>query len=230
MKKLNLIIALLLIICFTIINLNNQVNAETEPTTKVEVNVLNSNETSITVKESIKTVSKINELLVNTTLITTINIKPEYNIALDAEIQEYMYQKAIENDLSYEFLLALAYCESGFNTKAVSPKNKNGTTDSGIMQINSAMTKKIGSELGYKLDKTNPEHSIDAAVWLLTYLRDKFSYLQMSSEEESFFMTLAYNMGESNAISFIKRNGFNGSSYVNKIFEHKEKLEQFGSF
>jgi hypothetical protein len=43
-------------------------------------------------------------------------------------------------------------------------------------------------------------------------------------------MTLAYNMGESNAISFIKRNGFNGSSYVNKIFEHKEKLEQFGSF
>lgn len=62
-----------------------------------------------------------------------------------------------------ERALAVAKCESGFNPDAYNGKNKNGTTDGGLFQINSSHDKRL-NELG--LDKWNPEDNVAFARML----------------------------------------------------------------
>jgi len=59
--------------------------------------------------------------------------------------------------------LAIAKCESGFNPSVVSKKNKNGTVDGGLWQINSVHDKRL-EELG--LDKLDPEDATQFARML----------------------------------------------------------------
>jgi len=56
-------------------------------------------------------------------------------------------------------LTSISYCESGFKIDAVNNKNKNGTSDGGLFQINSV----------HKLsDVTDPQSNINKAVELYT--------------------------------------------------------------
>ena len=50
--------------------------------------------------------------------------------------------------------MAIAKCESGLNIEAYNPRNKNGTTDGGLWQINDVHNGTLET-LG--LDKYNPE-------------------------------------------------------------------------
>lgn len=63
----------------------------------------------------------------------------------------------------YERALAVAKCESGLNPKAVNNKNKNGTTDGGLWQINDVHDARL-EELG--LDKYHPEDATKFARML----------------------------------------------------------------
>lgn len=62
-----------------------------------------------------------------------------------------------------ERALAVARCESGFNPDAYNSKNKDGTTDGGVFQINSSHDKRMKA-LG--LDKWNPEDNVAFARML----------------------------------------------------------------
>ena len=66
-----------------------------------------------------------------------------------------------------ELLQAIAWKESGFNPRAVSPANANGTRDYGLMQINSANLAHFGLTPETAL---NPEASVKAAAALLAEL------------------------------------------------------------
>jgi len=62
-----------------------------------------------------------------------------------------------------ERALAVAKCESGFNPDARNDKNKDGTTDGGVFQINSSHDTHMKA-LG--LDKWNPEDNVAFARML----------------------------------------------------------------
>lgn len=162
------------------------------------------------------------------TQITDNPIKPEYDITLDAKIQDYIWEQSLLHNWSYEYLLALAYTESRFDLSAFNDSNKNNTVDGGLYQINSSNLEWINDVTEYELDIYNPYHNIDAAIVLLNYLRDKFTEMDMSEEELFYTITLAYNRGESGAIKYVKQNGFN-NEYVDKVLNIKEQLEQFGT-
>lgn len=59
--------------------------------------------------------------------------------------------------------IAVAECESGLNPKAYNPKNKDGSTDGGLWQINTVHDQKLHS-LG--LDKFDPEDATKYARML----------------------------------------------------------------
>lgn len=64
--------------------------------------------------------------------------------------------------------MAIAKVESGFNPKAIGPKNKNGTFDVGMMQINSGWfdtLEKYGIKPGHL---TNACTNIFVGAWILS--------------------------------------------------------------
>jgi soluble lytic murein transglycosylase-like protein len=64
-------------------------------------------------------------------------------------------------------LIALAYVESSFNPNAVGARNSNGTTDLGLMQINSAWLPALHSRGLTQDDLMKPCVSLDVAGWIL---------------------------------------------------------------
>jgi len=156
------------------------------------------------------------------------NTIPEYNISLDIDLQKYVYEQSNKYGWSYEYLLAIAYVESRFDIEALNTSNRNGTHDGGLYQINSANYNWLNKHFDEELDLYNPYHNIDAAIVLLNYLRDKFVEMEMTQEELFYMITLAYNRGESGAIKYVEKNGFN-NDYVDKVLDIKEQLEQYGT-
>lgn len=59
------------------------------------------------------------------------------------EVMEYILE-VFEDDA--DRAIWVAKCESGLRTNAINDKNKNGTVDHGVFQINSVHTKRFGSE------------------------------------------------------------------------------------
>ena len=68
--------------------------------------------------------------------------------------------------------VAVAKCESGLNPKAYNPNNKNGTTDSGIFQLNSVHQKTI-ERMG--LDIWKPEDNVKFARYLYEKAGNRFT-------------------------------------------------------
>jgi len=154
--------------------------------------------------------------------------KPEYDIPLDNVILEYAWQLGLENDISYALIWAMAYQEGEFSITAYNDSNRNLSNDQGLMQINSSNVLKASKSLGYTIDRSNPFNSLDAAIWLITTIRDKYSYLDMNCETEIYFLVTAYNMGESNAIDWIENNGCQGFKYTDDVLQYKKMLERDG--
>ena len=177
------------------------------------------------IKESSKYIMKNNT---EETTQNNIPIKPEYDIPLDDEILQYAWEQGLQHDISYALLWAIAYQEGEFSITAYNDNNRNLTNDSGLMQINSSNVLKASKSLGYTIDRNNPFNSMDAAIWLITTIRDKYSYLGMNCETEIYFLVTAYNMGESNAIDWIENNGCQGWDYTDHVLQYKEMLERDG--
>lgn len=70
-----------------------------------------------------------------------------------------------------QLLWGIAKVESGFNPKAVN-RNKNGSYDYGLMQINSIWKKTLGPELWENL--SNPCTSVMTGAWILRQCMDKY--------------------------------------------------------
>ncbi|WRS28834.1 lytic transglycosylase domain-containing protein [Oscillospiraceae bacterium MB08-C2-2] len=87
-------------------------------------------------------------------------------IPLSRELQAYTYSLCKELDVEYELVLALMWQESKFDPSAVG-YNKNGTQDTGIMQINDINRGWLAADYGIK-DLTDPYENIKAGASILS--------------------------------------------------------------
>jgi hypothetical protein len=147
------------------------------------------------------------------------------DVNLDDSILDYIWNKANENDLSYTLILAMAKQESDLNKDKVN-RNSNGTTDRGLLQINSRSLKWLGELADIKNpNPMNDYHNVNMAIAYLVEERD-FWRTQGLSEEQVFFATvLTYNQGRGGATSYIRSHGWH-SKYVENILKYKGEFEQ----
>lgn len=85
------------------------------------------------------------------------------------------YRSSVKYNLDPWLLYSIAYVESGHNIFAIN-KNKNGSYDMGMMQINSIWIpelKKVGIEPKHLFD---PCTSIDVGAWILAQNIKKYGY------------------------------------------------------
>lgn len=108
---------------------------------------------------------------------------------LSTELQDWVYEMCAEYDIAgYEqLMIAKLYCESSFRT-SLQHTNKNGTTDSGIAQINSCNHARLRRELGIT-DFMDSYQSIRCGVYMMAGNLKANDY----DEEKAL---VAYNMGQ----------------------------------
>lgn len=134
-------------------------------------------------------------------------------IPLSQELQQYTYQQCQEKQVSYELVLAMMYHESNYDPSAVR-YYQDGSSDSGIMQINS-----INSQSLYELygitNLQDPYENIQAGVSIIS------GFVHQYGEHDGL---MAYNMGPGgyqNAIA----NGIYTTTYAQNIMETKSEIE-----
>ena len=89
----------------------------------------------------------------------------QYNVPLHSTIQSYLIDTCLYWEVDTELILAMMGGESTYNSLAVG-HNNNGTTDSGLMQINSCNKDWLTEVLGIT-DFMDPKQNIECGVsWL----------------------------------------------------------------
>lgn len=130
---------------------------------------------------------------------------PIYDVPLDKDLQKYIYKLSKIKNVPYELVLGVIKTESNFNP-ALSHKNKNGSTDKGLMQINS-VHKKWCNELGIT-DLFDPYQNVKIGVEMLSNIYKEYPNIHKTM--------MIYNMG----ISGAKRNwkvGRGTTTYSRKV-------------
>ena len=107
-------------------------------------------------------------------------------IPLSYELQRYIYNRSVQLGLEYELVLALIWRESTFRIEAVGV-NRNGTRDTGLMQINDVNREWLNERYGiYNL--MDPFQNVDAGTLILADLLSRYSEK---------YALVAYQFGES---------------------------------
>lgn len=132
-------------------------------------------------------------------------------LTIEEAINEYGTKYEVDTDL----IKAIIFCESGGKVTAKN-KNKNGTYDSGLMQINSFNYEWLREELGIT-DFFDIKQNIHCGVYMLSKLLDKYSDLHT--------VLMAYNMGETQTLRLHKK-GIYSSQYSKKIIKIYEGLKE----
>ena len=134
-------------------------------------------------------------------------------IPLSQELQAYTYQQCQEKQVSYELVLAMMHHESNYDPSAVR-YYEDGSSDSGLMQINS-----INSQSLYELygitNLQDPYENILAGVSIIS------GFVHQYGEHDGL---MAYNMGVGgyqNAIA----NGTYTTTYAQNILSTKSEIE-----
>ena len=132
-------------------------------------------------------------------------------VPLSTELQEYIWTRCKKATADYEkyyaFILGCIQHESTFRTKATH-HNSNGTTDRGIMQINSCNIGKMrrAGLIASAEDLFDPYKCIDCGFWLMNQYIDKFGV-----SEDAYY---AYNTGKEHGGS--NRNSRKVMSYMSE--------------
>ena len=120
--------------------------------------------------------------------------------------QESFEHAAEVNDLDWQLLAAIAYQESHWNSRAVSP-----TGVRGIMMLTNATARELGVE-----DRTVPEQSIQGGAQYISELYEKFSN-ELDDKDRLWFTLASYNVGfghVQDARIITKKNGGNPDKWV----------------
>lgn len=146
---------------------------------------------------------------------------PGYTLPLKYNYRQYLYNKCMNNNISYELMLALAYVESEFNHKAIS-----STNDYGTFQINRNLQHSIENRTETNYNALNKFENVDMAIWYVKYLREKLKRIYPGISEEELFVAVisCYNLGET---QYLKHGAIN-QEYINKVLEVKTQLETGG--
>jgi hypothetical protein len=142
-------------------------------------------------------------------------------VYFDPELQRYMMRLSEENNLEYEFVLAICYVETKFNPSLNNAGlNANGTTDWGLMQLNDAY---IGAfcEMyndGVPVDMLN---AYDNAKIGISVLGD------ISSRQSTLYdVACSYNMGEYGWTEY-KNNVSASWHYGDKVLEYYGYIKNY---
>ena len=114
-----------------------------------------------------------------------------------------------------KLVLAVIDGESEGNPDALN-RNKNGSTDHGLMQINSCNHEWLREELGIT-DFHNPTQNIQAGCYILSLLTAKYDNYHR--------VLMAYNMGEYRTRQ-LWRQGIRTSRYSRRVMEKYQKLKE----
>jgi hypothetical protein len=136
------------------------------------------------------------------------------DIELSEELQQYTYTLCQEKGLRYTMVLALMYRESRFQADAIG-YNTNGTTDSGLMQLNDIARPFLKENFGIT-NLMDPYSNIDAGTSLLDYYQEKY-------ESES-CMLMAYQYGEGGMLSKQER-GIYTSTATDKLYQFEAEFK-----
>jgi hypothetical protein len=135
-------------------------------------------------------------------------------IPLCDDLQRYTYTKSQEIGFDYTLALAIMWSESNFRVGAVG-HNSNGTSDSGIMQINDVNREWLYRDLGIN-DLFNPYQNIDAGMEILRRLNEKHGQHNA---------VIAYQMGESGMLRLLE-SGRTTSSYTERLYRKQRELQE----
>ena len=113
-----------------------------------------------------------------------------------------------------KLVLAVIDGESEGNPDAIN-RNKNGSTDHGLMQINSCNHEWLSKELGIT-DFHDPVQNIQAGTYILSLLTAKY--------DNYHWVLMAYNMGEKRTRE-LWRQGIRTSRYSRKIMKKYQSLK-----
>lgn len=163
--------------------------------------------------------------------------KPEYEIALQIEYQNLIWELSLKNDLSYELILAVLHTESRFDINAIN-KNKDKSIDGGISQLNSRyinVYKQYAIEFcdlpsDATFDVMNPDHNIRGGIGYLTYLRNYWQARGISEDELIQYVTNSYQLGVDGFERYIRRTGNISRSYDKEVYKRKIMLETMHTF
>ena len=132
---------------------------------------------------------------------------------LTADANAGCYEEAgIKYGISPLLLQAIAKTESSEDPFAISPMNRNGTRDYGLMQINSWWLEKIKAYGIEKKDLFDACQSVHVGAWVLAQ-----SIQMMGSNWEA---VGAYNAGPGKT----KEKAMLRKKYAAKVWEHYQKL------
>lgn len=141
-------------------------------------------------------------------------VRIDRNVDIPMAYKVHMYRLCNEYGVDYELALAVMVKESGGNPTALNTKNRNGTYDSGIMQINSTNHAWLSKELGIK-DFNNPYDNMKAGVYMLSL----FNY------DNPHKTLMAYNMGEGTMKRLFKQ-GSTSSAYSRDVMEIYNRIQK----
>lgn len=148
--------------------------------------------------------------------------RPDIDIPLTIELQDYIWEVCQEYEVSYELVLAVIAIESEFKKDVVS-YNK---TSLGLMQLNKNTYPTLAKELNIKqFDPFNPKHNVKAGVHYLTKIRSNLFEKGLNDEEVLPAMLITYHRGQAGARKYISRNGVR-SKYVDKVMKQKYLYEK----
>lgn len=141
-------------------------------------------------------------------------VRIDRNVDIPMAYKVHMYTLCNEYGVDYDLALAVMVKESGGNPTALNTKNRNGTYDSGIMQINSTNHAWLSKELGIK-DFNNPYDNMKAGVYMLSL----FDY------DNPHKILMAYNMGEGTMKRLFKQ-GITSSTYSRDVMEIYNRIQE----
>ncbi len=76
-------------------------------------------------------------------------------------------------DVSPELLRAIAMVESGMDPHAVNVRNRDGSKDYGLMQVNSFWSRSLGETWAYIME---PCYNVHVGAWILSQCIDRYGY------------------------------------------------------
>ena len=116
------------------------------------------------------------------------------SVPLSYSLQEYIYDRSAQLGLEYELVLALIWRESTFRIEAVT-LNRNGTRDSGLMQINDVNRGWLRDQHGIH-NLLDPHQNIDAGTYMIADLLSRYG--------ENYAL-MAYQYGEGGMLRMVER-------------------------
>lgn len=161
------------------------------------------------------------------------NIVPNYNIDLDKQYQNLIYQLCEKNGLNYEFVLSIFYCES-YNFKLGQiHKNRDGSRDEGAFQLNSRWTKQFKQfaidycdfPKGKYFNPLDTDSNIRGGIGYLVYLKNYWQDKGVSKNDINLFIANSYNQWVYNVQTYINKHGNLDMGYGWKVLRLKNILE-----